>query len=281
MYRSIRLFIGLCAASLFAAGSAQALTVAITSAAQNPGNTADQVFNEDTAWGGFEDTGEFRSEVNIITGGGAVADEEFAMVSSEIAYQSIQTTHTSWYESANHVVTSDYNITLNLSADAGTTYEVYVWTSFNGELDLYDDTWGSYNAEAGISGTTGAANLVGTMGSLSFADETPDLSGDASQSALITGSNETWILSGLSGNTVLSMDFDWTQNTLSDNNAACIRMGLAGAVGGIDCDDSADASFGHRVLIQAQVTSVVPEPGSFALLSIGLLGLAAYSRRTS
>ncbi len=284
MYRFFRLFIGLlCAAGLLAAGSAQALTLNIDSAGANAGNTPDQTFNSCTAggWSCDEDNGEFASAVAIIDAGGAVADEEFAMVGAEVAYQSILTTDTSWYASDHHHVASDYNITLNMNADPGTIYEVHVWTWFGGELDLYDDTWGTYDAEADITGVTGVASIVGDEGSLSFADETPDLSGDASQSATISGSSETWHLSGLSGNTVLSMNFNWLQHTWSDNNAACIRLGLEGTVPGIGCDFSADPSFGHRVLIQASVVSVIPEPGTFALLSIGLLGLAVYSRRTS
>lgn len=284
MYRSVRLFLGLlCVASLFAAGSAQALSVAATSSALGAGNSADASAS----------TAANVSQVDVTAAGGATADVIGATETAGVRYSANAWADQVAFSGGNAVnLTHSYDVTFTINADAGTLYAVAIDSVFSGLIQAIDDDyWGEASAKvenfaASMSVNGGVATSMGSL--VPGSDYLVALGYYGGSDAIgHTGADG---LTDLSGLTTLAFNVSFDSQLYSDTDEVGFLFGQdeAGAESGVEAGEYAgtgrtigdDGSF---LGVTATVTSVnpIPEPGSFALLSIGLLGLAAYSRRTS
>ena len=286
MYRSVRLFLGLlCVASLFAAGSAQALSVAATSAALGAGNSADASGS----------TAANVSQVDVTAAGGTTADVIGATETAGARYSANAWADQVAFSGSNTVnLTHSYDVTFTINADAGTLYDVVVNTVFSGLIQTIDDDyWGE--ASAGVDNFAATMSLNGGA-STSMASLVPGsvylvaMGYYGGSDSIGHTAAEGAGLTDLSGLTTLAFNvsFDSTITSYTDEGGFLFGQDEAGGASGVEAGEYSSplgslrtiGDDGSFLAVTATVTSTnpIPEPGSFALLSLGLLGLAVYSR---
>jgi hypothetical protein len=196
---------------------------------------------------------------------------------------------------ARATINSDYTVVFSITPDSlATTYDVIVDTSILGELTLLDDIAGTQSTAAVISDVTGRlnGNVTGGLGIAGIAQTFSVGTGtNLAEQQNIAGSNSI-NLGTFSGPQNFTLRFTFgtqasaPQSVLGADEAAA-RFGASGPLGGATADDYPgpgdvvdrnQSLDGHFVTVRASVLAV-PEPGTIALLGIGLIGLVAMRRR--
>ena len=286
MYRSVRLFLGLlCAASLFAAGSVQgSISIQSNVASIAAGNSGD------------DSTGTYAnvSQIDVTDAGGTTASVVGNSETASVRYSANAWADQVAFSGGNAVnLTHSYDASFTITADAGTLYDVVINSVFSGLIQAIDDDyWGEASAKVENFAASMSLNGAAATSMENLVPESEYLVAlgyyGGSDAIGFTGADG---LTGLSGVTTLAFNVSFDSQLYSDTDEVGFLFGqdeAGGGTAGVEAGEYAgtgrtigdDGSF---LAVTATVTSVnpIPEPGSFALLSIGLLGLAAYSRRTS
>jgi len=230
------------------------------------------------------------SAIQTIASGGALADAVGVSENAGVRYSANQWSDAS-FGNNEIFLTHSYDVTLTISANAGTVYDISIDTIFSGMVQRIDDSFSGYG-DASVStaavqldqNSGGAAAVAGlsTAGASIPYDYTDDYA-----SFNNTGSHN---LVGLSGTNQLTFSVQFTSNANSDSDEAGVLLGLDEAYGptsfltvseyGVEGAEGRNMSAdGHFLGVTATVTSVVPEPSTALLLGLGLLGLGIHGRR--
>ncbi|MED5262381.1 MAG: PEP-CTERM sorting domain-containing protein [Myxococcota bacterium] len=267
-------------AVLLLASPAWSLSVTVDSLAFGASNTPD------TDAGSNANT----SVIQTIAAGGALADAVGASESAGVRYSANQWADAT-FGNTQIDLTHSYDITITVSANAGTVYDISIDTIFSGMVQRIDDSFSGYG-DASVSTATvqldqnsgGAAAVAG----LSTAGGSIPYYWDDDYSSF--SSSGLHNLTGLSGTNQLSFSVQFTSTANSDSDEAGVLLGQDEAYGptsfltvseyGVENAEGRNMSAdGHFLGVTATVTSVVPEPSTALLLGLGLLGLGIHGRR--
>lgn len=270
----VRSLVGLALAALLGlAGSAQAISISAVTITKLGTNSADTLTNNLTTFN------EFRSSTSVVDSGGSAVDTAGATVDAKTRYASIQGRDIS-VGSGNANATSDYQITFTVSATAGNVYDLTISSLRFGALTTFDDIVLGGSSGATLGAVTGRLNAV-VNASLGLAGD----SVGANANKAINQTNAL-VLTGLTGTQNITLRFTWTNNVNSSPEEAAARFGLLGTApssGSMQADDypgvggRTAGNDGHFITVTAVTTT--PEPGTVALLALGLVGLSAVARR--
>jgi hypothetical protein len=185
----------------------------------------------------------------------------------------------------------NYTVSFNVApVFAITQYTVSVSTSILGAVTALDDG-------SGVSGS-GTAVMTAVSGFLSnVANASLNLASAANQNGT---SNTSGVATQFSANNVLNLGpftgpqtitlkFTWTMTasspqSLIGGDEQAVRLGFAGPLGGASADEYPGVgnrninNDGHFVTVQVTPT-LIPEPGTWLLMGLGLLGLPILRRR--
>ncbi len=265
--------------------SAEAVSVTIDSLTMLAGNQAYRFTNSNRS-------DSFDSAVNVVNGGGSVADSLGATVSAKTRYAYTQTADAdgSFPGAVDFTATSNYRVVFTVDAGAGTVYDLQIDTARLGALVTRDESGST--ATATINAVSGSLNGVGNA-NLGLAGPLSRSSSDTGVLAVNQGS--TLQLLNLTGSNTYTLDFQWTTRTQSNNGILAGDEGVAlfgldtrvnTKVGAADdypgtsgrTDPSAD---GHFVTVTATVVEVVPEPSTWIMAAVASLGAVFFRRRKS
>lgn len=270
--RALALSLGLGAVLLVPAGAALAATLSSVGVALNAGNSPDLLDN-------FALNGRERSSAAAL-----LASDASSFSSQYAATLGVDAR----FFAATDALTldADYTIQIVLSAAVGEAWQLTVDTRRTGALTLEEDGGGSAGVQLGavnasLSGATLAGGSLGltAVGGL-VGDAGGDLPFDQSATAILTG-----VGTGAPQAISLTFTFSATADTVAvggNGDEGALRLGtdsslfLFGAGGYPGAGNRALAGDGH--FVSASLTSV-PQPGSFALVCLGLLGLACFGSR--
>ncbi len=263
---------------LMLGSSAQALTISGVTIGPAGSNTADNAVNGGSASNNT-------SATSIITPGGTVVDSVGASVGAQGRYAS-----NLWADASltgvNAVTNNSYNLSLSVSADPGTFYDITIDSLFQGVLVRTDDSYYG-ESEASVSAVTVSINGTVSVPHSTSAQLLALGYYDATQVFSESGSSS---LTGLTGTTTLDFVVNWTSSAdNTEDDEAAVLLGLdeaGGSVGGVSAGEYGNLPSardlngdGHFITVGATVTAI-PEPGTLVLLGMGLAGLAAHRRRS-
>ncbi len=240
---------------------AGALTIQIDSVSLGASNTADSANNVSAA--------------QILTASDSVPDVAggpFADVDARWA-GSVFANDTSASATAN------WQITFTVIANPGVVYDLVILQELAGAFTIVDDSPGFGAGTIGeLTGTlNGLPNPLLTMpvGVDSTATSTATVSVPFQRSRILE-------LDALVGTQTFTLAFNFAIDAQSTLDQIAVQLGLPGGIAAAaypgvgDRDASAD---GHHLSLSTRVIlAPVPEPGTFALVSVGLVALAARGR---
>jgi hypothetical protein len=273
----------LAVAGFLAASPAGALTISAVAITLDASNTPNPSC-------GFSSSQCNSSAVSILGAGGNTPDAVFASMSGETRYASNVWSDGS-FGSTPASTTNSYNMSLSITADAGTTYDIVIESLFSGVLQTVNDsTFGE--AAASVSAVTVTLNSAVSVANGTSAQMIAMTYYTEQQGISQSGINNT--LTGQTGTTNLSFNVLWTTLAHSNSDEAAVLLGLDEAGGppgssGVSVTAGEYPSLaaglsedGHFLKVTATVTSVtaVPEPGTGVLLAMGLAGIVAQRRRS-
>jgi len=225
------------------------------------------------------------SETTIVSPGGTVTDALAASMSAKTRYAS-----NLWADNvaADTVVTTtnSYDMSLSVSAGAGTTYDIIIDSLFSGAIQTVDECFLCFGK--GAASVSAVEVVINSAVSVPHATSEQLIALGYYSHVVEFSETGTSSLTGLSGTTNLIFNVTWTSTAHTAYDEAGVLLGQdeAGAPAGVIA--SAYASLvpprdmnddGHFLTITANVTSVIPEPSTALLLATGLAILAARRRR--
>jgi len=187
----------------------------------------------------------------------------------------------------------NYTISFSVTHASGVPYQVDVANAIAGALSELDDALGAAgNGSASVTNVTGSKTgggaLAGSLGLSSTAPVTGTSSTSVVNTAVSKSGAATIFAVGTGAPQAYTLTFSWTASATSpgpglfsaggDEEAA--RFGLSTASGSVLGSATADDYASGGLLDGQTVTvTVTPEPQAFALLGVGLTGLALLGRR--
>jgi len=281
----LQVTLALAAFALIPLANASAIMVTINSVTKDGANTADFNSNNST------NEGEFASTVATVASGAFTPDAIFASALAKTRYAAVLGTDVQALNFASRTdnATSSYTVVFTVTPQFNaSTYSIQIDTSRLGALVVRNE--GSAGATAEIRAVTGTLSspLTGTLNLPALGQ----LNVNSTSVTAINQSASAFVTGPLSGVQVFTMNFTWTQTTSGGNNVVngsdegVVLLGLAGPNPDIGAADdypgtsgrTNQAADGHFASITATVQSV-PEPGTWLLLGLGLLGMPILARR--
>lgn len=297
MLKSVRSIVLVALLGAIASNASAALLISVTSASNN--STAD------THTGTATDKREFNSTLTTLQGSDstALAVSNTALVSTRLAALTLadKDSNTNTLVSSNtQNATVNYSLTFSITAPWYVQYELDLSSLRQGELTVLNESTGhGGNAVLTLGAITttksGDGSGIGSGLNSVAATFTSPNSNNSSQwfhnPVSQTGSE---IITGLSGNSTITIGFSWVQNAVSSNAGGLFSNGQGddGAIrlGGFSSTNASSGLYpgnngrvqdddGHFFTATARITRV-PEPSSALLALVGMFGLAGFRRRT-
>jgi hypothetical protein len=240
---------------------AGALTIEIDSVSLGAGNTADSPNNVSAA--------QLLSASDSVPD---VAGGPFAEVDARWA-GSVFANDTSASATAN------WEITFTVTANPGVVYNLVILQELTGAFSFVDDSLG------GATGSIGA--LTGTLGGAPNPLLTMPIGLDGTATSTGTASvpfqrSRLLELDTLVGTQTFTLAFSFDIDAQSASDQIAVQLGLPGGVAAAAYPGvgARDASLdGHHLSLSTRVLyAPVPEPGTFALVALGLVALATRGR---
>jgi hypothetical protein len=241
---------------LFLAAPAAALTIQIDSVALGAGNTPDSASNSSTA--------------QILTATDSVPD----VAGGPFAEVDARWAGAVWANDAVASATADWQISFTVIANPGVVYDVVILQELAGGFTFFDDSIGNATGSVG--------ELTGTLAGLPNPLLTMPVGVDGTATSATTGSipfqrSRLLEIDNLIGTQTLTLGFTFGMDAQSTADQIAVQLGLPGAIAAAAYPGIGDrnaSTDGHHLSLSARVVAApVPEPGTFTLLALGLIGL--------
>ncbi|MBX3421702.1 MAG: PEP-CTERM sorting domain-containing protein [Pirellulaceae bacterium] len=257
-----------------------------------------------THTGTATDKREFNSTLTAIQSSDstALAVNNTALISTRLAALTLsdKDSNTNTLVSSNtQNATVSYSVTFSITAPSYVQYEVDLGAIRRGELTVLNESTGhGGNAVLTLGAITtsksGSGSGIGTgLNSATASFTSPNGNNSSQWFHNPVSQSGSEIITGLSGNSTITIGFTWAQNAVSSNSGGlfnngqgddgAIRLGgfhstnaLSGIYPGANSRNQADD--GHFFTATARITQI-PEPSSALLVLSSLVGLTGFRRR--
>ena len=241
---------------LILAAPAGALTIQIDSVSLGAGNTADSANNA--------------SATEVLTASDSVPD----VAGGPFAEVDARWLGTVFADDALASATADWQITFTVIANPAVVYNLVILQELTGAFTFLDDSLGNATGSVG--------ELTGTLGGLPNPLLTMPVGVDGAATSAGTASvpfqrSRLLELEALVGTQSFTLGFTFGSDAQSTADQIAVQLGLPGAIGAAAYPGIGDrnaSTDGHHLSLSTRVISApVPEPGTFTLLSLGLIAL--------